>query len=381
MISLFDYLKWRGDISFNCSPLNEIDSLIFSQLCYIPYDNVVSSSFEDEGISIKQFYDEHIGTKKESLKMGALIPNEKIVLLLKYAANSPRFQNVRVRGYINDIDKKHEKQFCAMCFDLPDETTYVCFSGTDDTIIGWKENFNMALFTPVPSQNEGVQYLNRLSVSKTKKLYVGGHSKGGNIAIYASFMCGEKIQEKIEAIYNFDGPGFRYDFLRKARKNPKLIEKVTNFMPDSAIIGAIFDTIGKRIYVKSKGNGFQQHDLFTWYLSPPTGFSTVTALAKSSIQFHNSLERWVANMTDKEKVEFIDAFYKLCSSNDSNTITDILSNKRKFIMALFKVDEKSKSVLWKVMAGSVKGYFVSSDIKPVTIKNGKKIQLLKTKKK
>ena len=86
-------------------------------------------------------------------------------------------------------------------------------------------------------------------------------------------------------------------------------------------------------------------------------------------------------MTDKEKVEFIDAFYKLCSSNDSNTITDILSNKRKFVMALFKVDEKSKSVLWKVMAGSVKGYFVSSDIKPVTIKNGKKIQLLKTKKK
>lgn len=380
MTSLSDYLKWRGDLSFNCAPLNEIDSLIFTQLCYIPYSNIVSSSFEDEGITIKQFYEEHIATRKERLKMGALLPNDKILLLVKYAANSKRFAGVRLRGYVNEIDKKTEKQFCAMCFDIPDGSTYICFSGTDDTIVGWKENFNMALFTPIPAQNDGVEYLNRLGKTNTRRLYIGGHSKGGNLAIYASFMCDEVVQNKIETIYNFDGPGFRYDFLRKARKNSVITEKIINFMPDSAIIGAIFDTIGKRVYVRSKVTGVQQHDLFTWYLQAPNTFATTQALAKSSIQFHNSLERWVANMTDAEKVEFIDAFYKLCKANGSNTITDIISNKRKFVIALFNVDEKSKKILWKVMSDSVKGYFVSSELKPITVKNGKKIQLNEAKK-
>ena len=375
MASLADYFKWRGDIPFDRVPLNEIDSLIFTQLCYIPFKGIVSSSFEDDGITIKQFYEEHIENNKNLSKMGALIPTDKIWILVKYAAKSPRFESVRMRGYVREIDNTSEKQFCAMCFDMPDNTTYICFCGTDDTIVGWKENFNMALFTPIPAQNDAVTYLNKFSENNERKIYVGGHSKGGNLAIYSSFMANEKVRNSIISVHNFDGPGFRYDFLREARKNLEIAKKITNFMPDSTIIGAIFDTIGTRIYVRSRANGVQQHDLFSWYLQPPCNFMTVEALATSSIQFHNTLERWVANMTDREKVEFVDAFYKLCKANDSDTLTDIISNKAKFVKALFKVDEKSKKVLWKVMTGTVKGYFVGSDLKPVALENGKKIQL------
>ncbi len=375
MTSLSEYFKWRGDLTFNQCPLNEVDSLIFTQLCYLPYSGIVPSSFDCEGVTISQYYEEHILTRKDRIKIGALMPNDKILILLKYAAKSSRFSNVRMRGYVKDIDLKHEKQFCAMCFDMPDNTTFVCFSGTDDTIVGWKENFNMALFTPIPAQNDGVNYLNTLCKTGNRRIYVGGHSKGGNLAVYASFMANIEVESKIIAIYNFDGPGFKYDFLREARKKPSLAKKVLNLLPESTIVGAIFDTIGKRAYIKSKAKGFQQHDLFSWYLQAPNTFVTVPALAKSSIQFHNMLEQWVANMTDEEKVQFIDAFYKLCKSNDSDTLTDILSNKTKFAIAIFNVDEKSKKILWKTMAGSVvKGYFVGSKKKPVTIIAGKNAQ-------
>lgn len=380
MASLSDYFKWRGDITFDKSPLNEIDSLIFTQLCYIPLKGVVSKSFEENGITIKQYYEENVENKKNLEKMGALIPNDKIWILCKYAANSPRFENVRMRGYVREIDNTREKQFCALCFDLPDNTTYISFCGTDDTIVGWKEDFNMALFTPVPAQNDSVEYLNKFSETNDRKIYLGGHSKGGNLAIYAGFMSNERARNSILAIHNFDGPGFRYDFLRIARKNTEIASKVINFLPDSTIIGAIFDTIGARIYVRSRAKGVGQHDLFTWYLQPATNFMTVDKISKTSIQFHNTLERWVANMDDKEKVEFIDAFYKLCKANDSDTLTDIMTNKRKFVSALFNVDEKSKKVLWRVMSDSVKEYFVGSDVKPVAVKDGKKIQLEKTAK-
>ena len=376
MTSLSDYFKWRGDLLFSQAPINEVDAMIFTQLCYLPYDDIVSRSFDDKGITIKQYYEGYIESRRERIKIGALLPNQKILVLLKYAARSRRFSQVRMRAYVKDIDLEHEKQFCAISFDINDDTTFVCFSGTDDTIVGWKENFNMALFTPIPAQTEGVEYLNKLGADRN--IYVGGHSKGGNLAIYASFMSNLEVQNRIITIYNFDGPGFKYDFLKDARKNHSLAERVINLLPESTIVGAIFDTIGKRIYIKSKVKGFQQHDLFTWYLEAPNTFVRVETLAKASIQFHNMLEQWVADMTTEQKVQFIEAFYKLCKSNDSDTLTDIMSNKAKFAVAIFNVDEKSKKILWKTMAGSVvKGYFVGPKKKPVTITVDKNKRLQK----
>ena len=163
-----------------------------------------------------------------------------------------------------------------------------------------------------------------------------------------------EAQDKIIAIHNFDGPGFREEFLEGTRWNVKTIRKITNFMPEGSLIGAIFDTVGRRIYVKSSGKGLYQHDAFNWHLER-IHFITVPSLAKSSVQFHKSLKQWVADMTDTEKKEFVDAFFKLCMVNDSGTLTDIVSNKFKFIGALFKADEQSKKTVMKTIFGSVRG--------------------------
>ena len=262
------------------------------------------------------------------------------------AAKSNRFKNVKIRGYVNDIDLAHEKQFSAMCFDITNDLTYVVFRGTDDTIIGWKEDLNMALFTPVPSQTEAVEYLNAVGSADERKLYVGGHSKGGNLAVYSAFGAEKSIQDRIISVHNFDGPGFRQDFTITANENTSLVERVFNYIPESAVIGSIFDTVGKRIYVKSTvRNGLFQHDAFTW-ANDVTTLARVEMLSKSSIQFHNSLEELVSEMSEEETADFVEAVYKICTANDSETLTDILSNKLKFINALVTADGKSKRSMW-----------------------------------
>jgi hypothetical protein len=165
-------------------------------------------------------------------------------------------------------------------------------------------------------------------------------------------MSEKEVQKKIVAVHSFDGPGFRQEFIQVANANPVMCRKVTNFLPDSSIVGSIFDTVGRRIYVKSSAKGIYQHDAFTWHLERKN-FITVPNLARSSTQFHNSLEQWVSGLSDAEKKDFIEAFYKLCTVNDSGTLTDIVSNKFKFVGALFKADEESKKTIWKTVKGAL----------------------------
>lgn len=351
MTNIFDYLKWRGDVTFDAYPLNEVDSVIFSQLCYVPFDRIVSEDPNAKGKTIEDIYDNYFDIVDEKISLGAIIPTDKIMPLFEMLSHSARFKDVVIRAYVNEIELSTEKQFSAMCLDIPDsDITYVAFRGTDDTLVGWKEDFNMSLFTPVPSQKDGVAYLNRVGNATERRLCLGGHSKGGNIAIYASFMADEAVQDKIVSVHNFDGPGFRYEFLNFARQNKKIEKKITNFLPDSSIIGSIFDTIGRRIYVKSSSKGLFQHDTFSWHLER-INFITVSSLAKSSTQFHNSLEQWISGLSDEEKRDFVEALFKLIAVNDAGTLSDILSNKFKFIVALFKADDKSKKTVWKTALG------------------------------
>ena len=346
MANLFEYLKWRGDISFEQLPLNELDSLIFAELSYLPYDGIVSSNLNKSGISLSEVYSKHFEIKNGKIKVGAIFPEKQLAELIMLTAKSQRFKDVKIRGYVNDIDHAHEKQFAAMCFDISKDITYVVFRGTDDTIIGWKEDLNMGLFTPVPSQKEAVDYLNEVGYSDKRNIYVGGHSKGGNLAVYSAFGADKKIQKRIISIHNFDGPGFRQEFLEEANKNAFIKEKVINFIPESAVIGSIFDTVGKREYVKSTAkNGLFQHDAFTWQNDVIT-LTRVDKLSKSSIQFHDSLIELVSEMSEEEMADFVEAVYKICTANDAETLTDILSNKLKFINALFKADGKSKKTMW-----------------------------------
>ena len=198
MSNMIDYIKWRGDISFSESPFNEIDALIFSELSYVPFEDLVPASIVSKGIPLSVLAEKYFSLHFDSNKLGAIIPTDSILELFKLTSASRRFSNVSARGFINEIDIKAEKQFSAMCFDIGKNTTVITFRGTDDTIIGWKEDLNMAFFTPIPAQKQAVDYLSSVISRGNKDSYfVCGHSKGGNLAAYSSLKVDKKYQNKI----------------------------------------------------------------------------------------------------------------------------------------------------------------------------------------
>ena len=212
MSNFIDYLKWRGDLSFSASPFNEVDNLIFSQLCFVDFSDIVSSAPEEQ-ICL------HMAARKtlaklgpKSKKLGFMIPKE-ILDLLELLAQTPRYRNIKLFSYISRTDIDQEFQFSAISAIIDNENIVSVFRGTDDTLIGWKEDFNMILFPNIPSQKMALEYLENIHFAyPDKNLIVCGHSKGGNLAIYSSVMVNESTQKSISKVYSNDGPGFSKSF-------------------------------------------------------------------------------------------------------------------------------------------------------------------------
>ncbi len=341
MPNVFDYLNWRGDLTFDKAEPNEIDALIFSELSYIPFEDVVPNLDSGSSVTLKEASKEFFDRHGEKFSLGAILPSD-ILVLLKRTAESARFSSVLLWGYKSETCIDAEKQFSAICFSF-DKLTYVTYRGTDDTIIGWKEDLNMSLFTPIPSQKDGVEYLEQISKKTHDKIIVAGHSKGGNIAVYSALNCSEKLYKRIQAVYSFDGPGFMEEYI-SAYKNKEIVNRIKTILPSKSVVGRIFDIIGDYQIVKSSNKGIQQHDAFTWQTLGPS-FVSIPCFEKPSDNFHELLKAWVAKMPIEDRHEFVNSFYKMITSSDASTLTDITNKKFKFIIGLIKSEGSNKKVL------------------------------------
>lgn len=232
--------------------MNDVDSLILCQFSYLKFDGMVPNVKENgKSVSIEElaaredvdklFADERFEKENRALFEGML--------------HSRRYHTLRMNCYINIIEKECETQFAAITFLLDDGTLYIAFRGTDETIIGWKEDFNMALLSPVPGQSYSVKYLNMITGRLHKPFYIGGHSKGGNLAVYSAMKCIPMVQERIIRIYSMDGPGFRPEVLKECRYE-EIADKVIKILPHSSLIGMIFEQNNSYRVVESKGIGF-----------------------------------------------------------------------------------------------------------------------------
>lgn len=231
MANIFDYINWRGDLSLRESEFNEIDNLILARFSYFPFDNILK---EDEVITI-----EEAGKRFKTLDVEKerILQKEDIDLFPKMA-ESNRFFDMKISNYINKISPEEEKQFSAITIFMPDDTIYISFRGTDNTLIGWKEDFNMSFREKVPSQLDAVEYVNKIASKYTNKLRIGGHSKGGNLAVYAASFCEKEIQERIINVYNNDGPGF-HETITIDPNYKRIIPKVHTLIPQTSIIGRL----------------------------------------------------------------------------------------------------------------------------------------------
>ena len=360
MPNIIDYIKWRGDIGFESSPFNEIDSLIFAELSYIPFEKVIDETKASE--SLKELSAKFFSYPAEETKLGAIIPEKEIKELLMLAGNSNRFKNVKLRNYISKICTKEEIQFCGMCFVLNKKECCIAYRGTDDTLVGWKEDFNMSFNTPIPSQIESVKYLDSVGLRASKTIYVCGHSKGGNLASYAALFACKKVKKKIATVHSFDGPGFRSDFLENIEEEDIKL-KTTKYLPQSSIIGMIYDSVGECVAIKSDGKGIYQHDAFKWNVLGDK-FLIAEKLDKSSTDTHDLLNKWTKSMSKEERIEFVEALYKLITVNESATLSDIASDKFKFILGIIKSDGKTKKVFLSAINRLIKEkYFSKNDKK------------------
>ena len=208
MANMLDYVFWRGDLTFENVPFNEIDALILCQITYLNFDNIISRDFTEKAISLKDL--NTVLSRSENLEkiknVGAMINMDSWNLFTK-AALSVRFGSLKAWGFVNKIDREKEEQFAAVTYtysgDKKNKNKFNCivFRGTDDTIVGWKEDFNLGYMETVPAQNDALSYVKEVCSKVKGPIKIAGHSKGGNLAIYSSTFSEEKIQKRIQDIY------------------------------------------------------------------------------------------------------------------------------------------------------------------------------------
>ncbi len=329
--NMLDYVLWRGDLSFERDSFCEVDSLVFSQLAYLDFTDIADAKNPREAKTLFDAVTEYEMLPEERKYLGAIIPKETLPLA-GAVARSERYKDVLLFSYENKIDEEHESQFCALTFMLPSGEIVVAFRGTDDTLVGWKENLNMSFMIETYAQKNAVRYLSE-TASKTgiKSIYVCGHSKGGNLAVWASVNSNDGIKNRIISVYNNDGPGFSAE-MYTSEKYRKIKNKINTFIPQYSIVGIFFVHDENSKTVKSTSNTIMSHDPFSWQINGREIVCTTERSAKRK-KGDEALNFWIASLTPEERQSFVDTVYNALSESGVKTLSDINNNRIKTVVA------------------------------------------------
>lgn len=300
-----------------------VDSLVFSILAYAHIPSGVVQASTSQGIAVRDLC---VAPCLETMCAHMYDPQSSTELLTALAG-SPRFRDVRVSCFVHYTDEGVEKQFAAMTFLVSPQESYVAFRGTDNTLVGWKEDFNMSFQTAVPSQLAAVQYLNDVSRVTSGRLWCGGHSKGGNLAVYASVMCEPAVRGRIVRCFSHDGPGF----IAAAMRDPRweqvrgLVDKT---IPQSSVVGMIFEQQERDFsVVRSHGLGFYQHDPYSWEVEG-CDFVYERRLGLGAAVLDSSINAWLSNATAEDRERFVDAVFDVLAAAGEDTMAGIKANWR-----------------------------------------------------
>ncbi len=261
MCNIIGYLQEHGNEPFSERPFCATDALILSQLSYVNWHGIISGRKKASyGCKMKELLS--FG-KEHQMVQGSLYGPQNLALV-SVCANTVRFGNVKMFAYTSCCKNTVHLQFAALSYMLPDNRICIAFRGTDETVNGWQENFSMLYRFPVPAQEMAVKYLEEVILANPKTgIIVSGHSKGGNLAVYASAKCRRELQQQIKRIYNFDGPGFQEDFLRE-EGYVRVTDRIRKYVVPESLVGIFLNNEGKTFMVESVGHGMQQHDAFQW---------------------------------------------------------------------------------------------------------------------
>ena len=261
-----------------------------------------------------------------------------------------------VPDYVNKIDEKTQTQFSAITIKINENELYISFRGTDNTLIGWKEDFNMGFVFPVPAQELAVDYIEKIASRHSENMLIGGHSKGGNLAVYSAAFCSEAVPNRIEIVYNFDGPGFDEKVLQKDGYK-RICDKVNTFVPQSSVVGMLLAHEERYIIVHSTQLGLLQHDLYSWSVQIDS-FICLEAVDNTSRFIDYTLKAWIANLDYEQREKFVDTMYTILTKTNANTVKElegnIFMNAITMLKSIKDLDEPTRKALTQVFMSLLK---------------------------
>lgn len=326
--TVFDYLEWRGDLTLRQSPMNEVDNLILSMCVFINCHGIVPPYGENRSVFFPEAVYTFTKMPEDFRAFGLLIPGEteKLAVLASHCA---RFRDVRLSDFVNTVDEETETQFCAMTYHMPDGSLFVAFRGTDDTLVGWKEDMNLSFCDKVPAQEAAVRYVENIASRYPGGIRLGGHSKGGNLSIYAAVHANAAVRDRVIMAYSNDGPGFMSGVLQSEAYRT-MQKKLITFIPQSSLVGAILDHDEHYHIIRSSGNGVMQHDPFSWEVH---GTSFVYLPERSSFgkRSARAARAWIADMSLDDRAFFADTVYKILRADGARTVSDFGRDKLRAI--------------------------------------------------
>lgn len=317
--NIVDYVE-RMLAPLDASSFTPVDSLVLSWASYFRVLPDVPEAGRESGVRIGRLlraecFETFFSTIWE--------PAQSRRLLLAMGA-SPRFRRIVESFAVDDTDEDAQKQFAACCFVLASDLVYIAFRGTDRTLVGWKEDFNMTFCSPVPAQEAAADYLAAVAQRTDAKLLVGGHSKGGNLAVYAAARNADFLGDRLVRVYSHDGPGFLPEILDSPGFR-RIADRVSRTVPQSSVVGMFLEHSGGYEVVKSTRLGLSQHDPFTWVVEG-SGFVTLEDVDFQARRIDAVLKRWLSEHDASRREILVDAIYSLVTVPGAETVTDLVAS-------------------------------------------------------
>lgn len=347
MYNIIEYIQ-KYQYSFRKRPFNDVDALILSQFSYLKMKGAlpgldVNAPFVsliemiDQADDKKLFADERYEEQNRALVDAML--------------ESRRYQNMAMNYYVDILDTEMEVQFSSVTFLLNDGTTFIAYRGTDENLVGWKEDFFLAFTEPGLGQFYASKYLTKVSRFIPGRLIVGGHSKGGNLAVFAAMRAPKSVQERIEYVYSCDGPGFKPEILNRYHYE-NIESRVRKILPKSSLVGMLMEQSQYYKVIESSSFGLMQHDPYTW-LVEDDGFIEAEELDKNMKWMDETFNDWILSLDDEHIRNFTDILFDVLDASKAANLIDMASDWKKSMSGIMQgmkdVDEESVKFVQQVL--------------------------------
>jgi len=351
MKNMLDYIKEFGHVSFEERAFSEIDALVLTELEYLPLEKVVPSDENGENFvtvkEIAEYMQEH---KQELFDENPMMITQERHEVSQVIAEAPRFQSLKFFGVVSVWDKDTTKQFAAITVEVEPSVRLVVFRGTDDTLIGWKEDFLMTYSPLVAGQTDAKEYLAKQASLWDGDLMISGHSKGGNLAIYAAATQEEDVQLRIVDIFCFDSPGL-YRSVLETKGYQNIVPLAMRYIPQDSLVGLMLESEVPYVIVKSNATGAMQHSAMTWEIEDGQ-FIKMEKLTKNSQLNDQTFKKWTESVSDEELELFWNVFFELLFSVGIDTVNDLYGQfmhyVQEFLKAAGNMDEEKRELLTRI---------------------------------